>query len=246
MRNLIISAAAALSLVAAAAAQQAAAKPEWGMNASIIEACSCPMFCQCYFNSKPAEHTGKGEHAGHGEGHFCRFNNAIKVNRGHHGATALDGAKFWVAGDLGGDFSQGKMDWAVLHFDPSVTAPQREAITKILGHVYPVKWNSFVVGDDLPMEWTPGKDRAVAKLDGGKAAEVVLTRAKSGNTDEPVVIQNLKYWGTPKNDGFVMMPNEVEAYRLGPKAFEFKGTNGFFITFDIDSTNAPPAATQGM
>jgi hypothetical protein len=24
---------------------------EWAMNASIIEACSCPMFCQCYFNS---------------------------------------------------------------------------------------------------------------------------------------------------------------------------------------------------
>jgi hypothetical protein len=23
------------------------------------------------------------------------------------------------------------------------------------------------------------------------------------------------------------MPNEVEAYRVGPNAFEFKGTNGF-------------------
>jgi hypothetical protein len=33
----------------------------------------------------------------------------------------------------------------------------------------------------------------------------------AGNTDEPVVIHNLKYWGTPRNDGFVMMPNDVEA-----------------------------------
>jgi hypothetical protein len=31
------------------------------------------------------------------------------------------------------------------------------------------------------------------------------------------------------------MPNEVEAYRVGPKAFEFKGTNGFMITYDITS-----------
>jgi hypothetical protein len=41
------------------------------------------------------------------------------------------------------------------------------------------------------------------------------------------------------------MPNEVEAYRLGPNAFEFKGTNGFMITFDIDSKTAPPAAGMG-
>ena len=45
--------------------------PDWSMNASIIEACSCPMFCQCYFNDKPAGH---GEHAGHshGEGYVCK------------------------------------------------------------------------------------------------------------------------------------------------------------------------------
>jgi hypothetical protein len=27
----------------------------------------------------------------------------------------------------------------------------------------------------------------------------------------------------------------VEAWRAGDKAFEFKGTNGFMITFDISS-----------
>jgi hypothetical protein len=31
------------------------------------------------------------------------------------------------------------------------------------------------------------------------------------------------------------MPNEVEAYRVGDKAFEYKGTNGFMITIDIAS-----------
>ena len=40
-----------------------------------------------------------------------------------------------------------------------------------------------------------------------------------------------------------MMANDVvEAYRKGPKAYEFKGSNGFMITVDIDSKTAPPAA----
>jgi hypothetical protein len=211
------------------------------MNATIIEACSCPMFCQCYFNTMPAEHTDQGQHRGHGKGQFCRFNNAIKVNTGRHGAVKLDGAKFWVAGDLGADFSKGQMDWAVLTFDPSVTPQQRAAIADILPRLYPVKWNSFAVAKDAPMEWTATKNRAVARLDGGKVAEVILNRSQ-GMTDAQVVMTNVPYWGAPRNDGFIMMKNEVEAYRLGDKKFEYKGTNGFMITFDIDSKTAPPPA----
>ena len=91
-----------------------------------------------------------------------------------------------------------------------------------------------MVVKDAAMEWKFTKDRAEARLDGGKTAEVVLRR-NPGMTDDPVVIKNLKYWGAPRNDGFVLMPNEVEAYRVGDKPFEFKGTNGFMITFDMNS-----------
>ncbi|PYK10479.1 MAG: hypothetical protein DME65_09860 [Verrucomicrobia bacterium] len=211
------------------------APADWSMNASIIEACSCPMFCQCYFNAQPAAH---GEHVGHshGEGgeHFCKFNNAYKVNRGSYANTKLDGAKFWVAGDLGGDFSKGQMDWAALTFDPSVTPEQREGIKAILGHIYPVKWNSFTMAKDAKMTWAATRDHAEAKLGDGTTAQVTLNKFK-GMTDEPIVIKNLRYWGVPRNDGFLMMPNEVEAYRAGDKPFEFKGTNGFMITIDINS-----------
>jgi hypothetical protein len=211
----------------------AGSAPEWSFNATIIEACSCPMFCQCYFNSQPAEHHGHGG----AEGHFCKFNNAFKVNKGRHGDTKLDGVKFWVAGDLGGDFSKGKMDWAVLTFDPATTAEQRAGVQAVLGQLYPVQWNSFTIAEDAAMEWKGGKDRAEARLAGGQAAEVVLVR-QQGMTGEPVVIKNLKYWGAARNDGFVLMPNEVEAYRVGDKAFEYKGTNGFMITVDLTSKDA--------
>jgi hypothetical protein len=208
---------------------------DWAMRASIIEACSCPMFCQCYFNPKPA--AGPGGHAGHGGAeseHYCRFNNAFQVERGHYGQTKLDGARFWVAGDLGDDFSDAEMKWAVLTFDPKVTPAQREGIQAVLGHLYPVKWLDFQVSADAPIEWKSTRDRAEARLDSGKKAEVVLQRFQ-GMSDERIVIRNLKYWGAPRNDGFELMPNEVEAWREGPNAFEFKGTNGFMITFDIAS-----------
>ena len=218
-----------------------AAKPvsDWAMNATVIEACSCPMFCQCYFNAEPAGHGGGG-HEGHGAGgeHFCRANNAYKINKGHYGTTSLDGAKFWIAADLGASFADGEMDWAVLYFDKSLTPAQREGIGAIAGALFPVKWKSLTTAEGNIDKWEFTKDEAVALLDGGKTAEVRLKRpvASGSNADEPVVIRNLKYWGAPRNDGFIMMgPNVVEAYRVGPKAFEYKGTNGFLVTVDINS-----------
>jgi hypothetical protein len=238
MKKMLL-AAAALGIVVMASPVLAKDAKDWSLKATIIEACSCPMFCQCYFNSEPAGSGGghgHAEHAGHGGAdHFCRFNNAFRVDGGAYGAVKLDGAKFWVAGDLGAEFSDGEMDWAVLTFDPSVTPEQREGIQAILGSVYPVKWKSFTIAPDAKMDWTATKDRAEARLDGGKTAEVVLNRGGFGNTDAPIVINNLRYWGVPRNDGFVLMKNEVEAYRAGAKPFEFKGTNGFMITFDMSS-----------
>jgi hypothetical protein len=237
------------------AADKQAKSPQWAMNATIIEACSCPMFCQCYFDSKPAAHSDKDPHAGHagheaaaGAEHYCKFNNAYQVNKGSYGDVKLDGAKFWLGGDLGGDFSQGKMNWAVLTFDPSVKPEQREGIKTILGHVYPVTWKSFTVAEDKPVEWKAMKDGAEARLAGGKAAEVVLKK-NEGMNDEPIVIKNLRYWGTPRNDGFVLMQNEVEALRQvpeGQKPFEFKRTNGFMITFDIKSEDVGSDAKKKM
>ena len=50
-----------------------------------------------------------------------------------------------------------------------------------------------------------------------------------------MTIQNVKFWAAPKNDGFKLMKNEVEAYRVGEKPFEFKGTNGFVTTIEMSS-----------
>lgn len=227
-------------------AEESASTPKWAMNATIIEACSCPMFCQCYFDTKPAAHSMGEGHAMKGHDmkdmaeHYCKFNNAYKINKGNWGDTQLDGVKFWASGDLGGDFSEGNTEWIQVTFEPSATKEQRDAVKQILGHVYPVKWKQFIDGPDKSIEWTADTDKAVAKLDGGKAAEVVLKK-NQGMTEQPIVIKNMRYFGAPRNDGFMLMQNEVEALRQAPEGkepYEFKGTNGFMITFDINSDDA--------
>jgi hypothetical protein len=131
------------------------------------------------------------------------------------------------------------MDWALVTFDKATTAEQRQGLGEIIGHVFPVKWNSLKTAEGDIDTWTFDKDQAHATLNGGKTAEVKLKRFQ-GMTDEPAVLKNVKYWGTPRNDGFVMMPNELETYREGAKAFEFKGTNGFMLTFDMTSKDVAP------
>jgi hypothetical protein len=219
-----------------AADSKAAGDAGWAMNATTIESCSCPMFCPCYFQTSPAGHN----HGGKTE-HYCMFNMGYRVNHGYYGKTKLDGALFWLAGDLGADWSKGNTDWVVVTFDPAVTPEQREGITKIVGHVFPVKWNSMKVASDAKIEWKATVERAEARLDGGKAGEVILKR-NPGMTSGPTVITNLRYFGAPRNDGFVLMPNEVNAYRIGEKPFETHGTNGFMTTIDISSKDLPKAA----
>lgn len=215
-------------------AQSAPAK-KWSLNATAIEACTCPMFCQCYFNAKPAAHAGHGEH-GSKESHFCKFNNAYKINKGYAGNVKLDGAKFWISGDLGSEFDDAEMEWAHVTFDKATSKEQRDAIASMLPALFPVKWKSLTIGEG-DIAWNSTGSTAHATIDGGKTAEVKLKAATTGNKPGPIVMSNLKYWGAPRNDGFIMMPNELQAYRVGPKAYESKGTNGFMITIDMNSND---------
>src|ERR1700726_5043493 len=112
-------------------------KPDFSITASYIEACSCDMFCPCYFNSHSTMH---------GDMQFCRANLVLKVDTGYYRSTKLDGAKVWVSTDLGSNWSTGKDSWVVMTFDPRDTAEQKAALGDILGQLYPMKWEK--VGTD--------------------------------------------------------------------------------------------------
>lgn len=225
------------SVAVAGAQETTTSEPDWSVNMTVMETCSCPLFCQCFFTGKPPTDCNMNM-GDNGKMSFCRFNQAYKVNTGHFGSVLLDGAMFWFAGDAGEDFALPKLDWAVLTFASSVTKDQRDALTAILHHIHfyrPDRWHSYAIGKSAPMNWSFTSDSAKAALDGGKTAEVVLRRLDGGMNDRPVTLNNMDYFGYPRNSGFLLMPNEVEAYRVGKKAFEYRGTNGLVTTVEISS-----------
>jgi hypothetical protein len=215
------------------------ASVDWAVNATIIDGCSCRMLCPCIFGS-PATvgSAATHEHAGH---RSCYFNQAFRVNRGHYGKVTLDGLKFWFAGD------KGDARTVELTFEPSATSEQRAAIRVFMSHFLPLQWTSFTEGADAKIDWKAEAVRAEAKLDGGKAAEVVMTRNPRATGEGTTVIKNMSYFGSTRNDGFNIMSVGLIAYRRGPKPapFEFRdGTSGWTLTIDMNSKDvAAPRST---
>jgi hypothetical protein len=106
-----------------------------------------------------------------------------------------------------------------------------------ISHFLPQKWTSLTEGPDAKIDWTVDETHAEAKLDGGKAAEVTMSRFSGAIGKGTTVIKNMKYFAAPRNDGFYIMPVDQLAYRRGPKPapFEFRDTSGWTITIDMDS-----------
>jgi hypothetical protein len=217
----------ALLIVAATKVSSSALKHEFDITATYIEACSCDMFCPCYFNTHST---------GHEHEHFCRANLVFKVDKGHYKDVKLDGAKVWLSSDLGSDWSTGKDSWVVITHDTGSSAEQKAALNDIVAQLYPFKW-TWVKTDSAPFSWKIDKSTgmAVAKRDDGKG-EVVLERVGGDNPNEEVVIKNLRYWNAQSNDGFRMWKSKHEMYEGMGQKFEYGGTNGFLTTIHFSGS----------
>jgi hypothetical protein len=198
----------------------AAENQTWSIKADYIEACSCHLFCPCYFNSKPEG------------GHHCEFNNAIKITDGHVGDVSVDGAKVWLSGNLGGDFSHGEMKGAVMTFDSAVTPKQQEAIKFLMGKIYPVKWAKMETAV-APILWERNGADAHAKLGAGEG-DVVLKGVK-GADGQQSVLNNVAYWGAQKNNGFQLAKSEHK-YKGHGYDYKYKDRNGFMISVESAGT----------
>jgi hypothetical protein len=196
--------------------QMAAKEEPWSLKASYIEACSCDLFCACYFNTHPDKD-------------YCKFNNAIKIEKGHYGNVKLDGMKLWMAGDLGGDFSKGEMKSVYFTFEPSATQEQVDAALKVFAMIYPAKFMDQGV-DRAPIVWEKKGKTAYAKLGDGQA-EVTLSVVTGNDGRSPVVIKNLTYWGAKKNNGFVMAKSKHH-YKGHQLDYAFEDANGFLIELE--------------
>ena len=210
-----------------------ATKPDFSMTASYIEACSCDMFCPCYFNSHSTMH---------GDKQFCRANLVMKVDKGYYKSTKLDGAKVWISMDLGSNWATGKDTWQVMTFDPSDTPEQKAALSDIIGQLYPFKWEKKDA-DTQAFSWNVDEATGVAtaKMGNGKG-EVVLERVKGPNPKQEIVLPNVQYWTAQSNNGFRMWKSKEERFSGSGHDFEYKGTNGFLITITFSGQASPHPA----
>lgn len=211
----------------------AAAKPDFKITATYIEACSCDMFCPCYFNDRATVH---------GDKHFCEANLVMKVDKGHYKDVKLDGVIAWVATDLGHEWSKGKGNWLAITFREGITDAQKNAMLGILTQLYPIQFNVLGV-DTAPIEWwiDETKGEAVARMAGGRG-EVVLERWRGPVPKKETVLHNVQYWAATSNTGFRMWKNKNHIYNHHGKKFEYHGTNGFLITIDFQGQAKKSAA----
>jgi hypothetical protein len=225
-----------LPLVAAAAAAVLllAAQPDraktFAVTADTIEACSCPLFCSCYFGPSANEH-------------MCEANNVYKFRPGsHYGNVDLSNQTVWVSLDLGGEWHKNPgpgmpTNWAVVTFDKSSTPQQREAITGVLNAVFPVKWGSLATREDT-ISFHDGEKVAEAKMGSGMAS-VRLEKTTGPDKKTPTAVKNLQYWFSQGNDGFVL------AYGThhwdGDHKFSYEKRNGFTIAWKASGDVKPEA-----
>jgi hypothetical protein len=77
-----------------------------------------------------------GQAAGGGSAHFCRANNAFKVNTGPRRRDQARRARSSGSAATWATISpRGRWTGSPSTFDPAVTKPQREGIQKILTHL---------------------------------------------------------------------------------------------------------------
>lgn len=190
--------------------------PAWQMKADYVEACSCHLFCPCYFN-KHAEHP------------YCNFNMAVTVREGHSGDVNLSGAKYWLSGDLGDKWgTEKKGNWVLVSFDPSTTKAQRDALAPMILKTYGLDWGELKV-QEAPIEIARNGDVVEAKLANGQMAYMKLQK-EPGADGKGVVLQNVDYFGAASNEGFQMYKTVEHRVDAGGHQFTHSGTNAFLIT----------------
>ena len=194
------------------------AKPAWQMKADYVEACSCHLFCPCYFNK-------------HDEMPHCEFNMAVKVREGHSGDTSLAGAKYWLTGDLGDEWGTNKKGaWVAVSFDPSTSKQQRDALAPMILKTYGLEWGELKV-QEAPIEISQSGDIVEAKLGGGQMAHMKLQRER-GADGKGVVLKNVKYFGAQDNTGFDLYRSLDHSANVQGHDFSYSDRNAFLISID--------------
>jgi len=217
-----------LAVAVGLAVAAAPAGPAWKMKADYVEACSCHLFCPCYFKDSQGHK--------HAEHPFCEFNMAVTVREGHSGNIDLANTKYWLTGDLGDKWgTEKKANWVMVSFDPKTTQAQRDALAPIILKTYGLDWGELKV-QEAPIEIRQSGDIVEAKLADGQRAYMKLQR-EPGVDGTGVVLKNVKYFDAVQNDGFQMYKSIEHRADVAGHQFSYSDRTAFLITIVSQETS---------
>jgi hypothetical protein len=217
-----------LAIAVGLALASAPTGPAWRMKADYVEACSCHLFCPCYFSDS---HGHK-----HAEHPFCEFNMGVTVREGYSGNVNLANTKYWLTGDLGDKWgTEKKAKYVIVSFDPKTTQAQRDALAPIILKTYGLEWGELKV-QEAPIEIRQSGDIVEAKLADGQRAYMKLQR-EPGVDGKGVVLKNVKYFDAVQNDGFQMYRSIEHRADVAGHQFSYSDRNAFLITIVSQETS---------
>jgi hypothetical protein len=229
----VVIAAAAAAFIAMGQTPQAPSSKTFNVTAETIEGCSCPLFCTCYFGKSTPSH-------------MCQANNVYKFRKGSNwGGVDLSDQLLWMTMDLGGHWHEKPGpgmpgSWVVITFDKKSTPEQKKALEAVTRHVFPLTWGKYATREDS-IAWHDDAKMSHAKLASGMG-EIKLDKTSGPDKTKPTEVENLQYWWSSGNEGFVL------AYSThnwnGDTKFAHEKRNGFNITWNAKGDIAPAKAAM--
>ena len=202
------------------------AEKTWELSGQYMESCNCDYLCPCIY-------TNPQEAATH---EHCYALMVYRIDRGRHGAVALDGLKFALVIRSGRIMADGGWVFGVV-VDESANEGQRTALAEIVsgtagGPPQMIRDNlvkDFRGVEYRPIDFTADGLRRVTDIPGVLAFEIegVASRNRSG---EPFYIDNTAH---PANRRLALARSkktEVQGFGLSLSLLG-KGNNGHFAPF---------------
>jgi hypothetical protein len=164
----------------------------WKLKGELILACSCDVFCPCVVSL--------GKHPPT-EGH-CQGWAGIRIDKGAHGKTKLDGLNVALLLDIPGEMGRG--DWKAAAFvDERASDEQFDRLISIFSGkskgstgVLGILVSTFLGAERAPVSYeTDGKKR---RLMVGKKIQGEVEPILGARADKDVVISNSSYWIGPE------------------------------------------------
>jgi hypothetical protein len=194
-------------LVLISGCQEKTEIPNWSLEATYYESCSCNAPCPCPFGL-PMTNS------------YCKLNGLLEIHEGHYNDIDLKGLQMIMSGSVG--------KWGEYYFSEATDSAQKHSIEYILEVVNAAGFDTILSSEKTKINF---------KNNNGKVAfstsniNVVMSMVK-GENDQPIFIQNLKGKLFENYTPYLSQIN-VRSFSDSTSNFSFEEKAGFISKWNL-------------